>query len=71
MLPSLFYPSLTGILGRVRTILFWAAIAFVVYYFMKHNAHDYDQKTLVSSLSVLPLILAGLNLFFGILEVVR
>ena len=70
-LPSLFLPTLQNVLGVVRTLVIWTFLALTVRFFLKHNSHYYDRKTLAFSLSILPLIFLGINLLLGIVEVVR
>ena len=68
-LPLLFFPTLSSVLGAVRTLTMWVFLFLGARYFVKHYSHDYDKKALATSLSVIPLVLVGLNLAFAIWEV--
>ena len=71
VLPALFLPTLSRVLDPLRTLTNWVFLALGAAYFVKHNGHDYDRKSLAISLSVIPLVLIGLSLFLLVLEVVR
>ena len=68
-LPVLFLPTLSLVLGAVRTLTTWIFLFLGARYFVKTYSHDYDRKALVTALSVIPLVLVGLSLILAIVEV--
>jgi len=70
-IPTLFVPTLSNVLGAVRSIVMWGFLALNAFYFVKKSGHDYDRKSLAISLSVVPLVIMGLSLIVNVVEVVR
>jgi len=68
-LPLLFLPTLTNVLGAVRKLVIWAFLFLGARHFVTYYSHDYDKKALAVALSVIPFVLVGLTLAFGIWEV--
>ena len=71
VLPALFLPTLSRVLDPIRTVTNWVFLALGASFFVKHNGHDYDRKSLAISLAVIPLVLLGLSLILLISEVAR
>ena len=70
-LPALFLPTLSDVLGALRSVVTWFFLAIGAAYFVKHNGHDYDKKSLAFSLSIVPLVLVAITLALTVVEVVR
>ena len=68
-LPILFIPTLSTVLGAVRSLVMWVFLFIGARYMVREFSHDYDKRTLAVSLSVLPFILIGLTLALTVLEV--
>ena len=71
VLPALFLPTLSNVLGALRTVVNWTFLALGAAYIVKRFGHDYDRKSLAISLSVIPLALLVFSLVLTIAEVVR
>ena len=65
-LPLLFFPTLSTVLGAVRTLTIWVFLFIGTRYFIVHYTHDYDRKALAVALSVIPFVLVGLTLLLTI-----
>ena len=70
-LPVLFLPSLSRILGAVRSLLLYGTIVLLIAYFLKKYAHDYDKKSLAYALILGPLILLSVAFVLSLVEVIR
>lgn len=70
-LPALFLPSLSRILGAVRSLLLYGTIVLSIAYFLKRYAHDYDKKSLAYALILIPLILLSMSFVLSLVEVIR
>ena len=70
-LPVLFLPSLSRILGAVRTLVLWATITVLFAFYLKHFSHDYDKKSLAYSLILIPVIILSVSMALMLVEVIR
>lgn len=70
-LPVLFLPSLASVLGAVRSLILWGTIVFIIAFFLKRYAHDYDKNSLAYSLTLLPLIFLSASFVLTLVEVIR
>ena len=70
-LPAIFLPSLSRILGAVRSLLLYGTIVLIIAYFLKKYAHDYDKKSLAYALILVPLILLSISFVLSLVEVIR
>ena len=70
-LPVLFLPSLSRILGAVRSLILYGGIVAIIAFFLKRYAHDYDKNSLANALIMVPLILLSLSFVLTLVEVIR
>ena len=68
-LPELFIPSLSSLLGAIKTLVVWVFYFIGSKYFVDRFAHDYDRKALAISLSVIPFVLMGITIVLAVMEV--
>ena len=70
-LPVLFLPSLSRVLGAVRTLTLWGTMTLLIAFFLKHFSHDYDKKSLAYSLTLIPVIILSVSFALTLVEVIR
>ena len=68
-LPVLFLPTLSRVLGAVRSLVMWTFLFLGARHFVRTYGHDYDRKALAIALSVIPFVLVGVTLGLTIWEV--
>ncbi len=70
-LPVLFLPSLSRILGAVRSLILYGSVVAAIAYVLKKYAHDYDKNSLANALILLPTILLSVSFVLTLVEVIR
>ena len=68
-LPVFFLPTLSQVLGAVRSLVMWIFLFLGARYLVRTYGHDYDKKSLAIALSVIPFVLVGVTLALTIWEV--
>ena len=68
-LPVLFLPTLSRVLGAVRSLVMWTFLFLGAHHLVRAYGHDYDRKSLATALSVIPFVLVSVTLALTIWEV--